>query len=68
VSQGDARVEQVRSVGAIVTTEASRQAETNLDRALVNLARIEPRRPPENRPYVATAKPANGTVPGQEYL
>jgi len=41
VSQGDARVEQLRSVGAIVTTEASRQAETNLDRAEVNLARVE---------------------------
>jgi len=27
-----------------------------------------PRRPPENRPYVATSKPANGTEPGQEYL
>jgi hypothetical protein len=29
---------------------------------------IKPRRPPENRPYVATSKPANGTEPGQEYL
>jgi integrase len=28
----------------------------------------KPRRPPENRPYVATSKPANGTGPGQEYL
>ncbi len=29
---------------------------------------LTPRRPPENRPYVATSKPANGTAPGQEYL
>lgn len=41
VSQGDARVEQLRSVGEIVTTEASRQAAANLDRAQVNLARVE---------------------------
>jgi two-component system, NarL family, response regulator NreC len=27
-----------------------------------------PRRPPENRPYVATSKPANEAGPGQEYL
>jgi hypothetical protein len=27
-----------------------------------------PRWPPENRPYVATSKPANGAGPGQEYL
>ena len=30
--------------------------------------KLKPRRPPENRPYVATSKPANGTAPGQEYL
>src|ERR1700684_2648540 len=30
--------------------------------------RFRPRRPPENRPYVATSKPANGSEPGQEYL
>ena len=30
--------------------------------------RSRPRRPPENRPYVATSKPANGTEPEQEYL
>ena len=28
----------------------------------------EPRRPPENRPYVATSKPANEAEPGQEYF
>ena len=28
----------------------------------------DPRWPPENRPYVATSKPANGAEPGQEYL
>ncbi len=41
VSQSSARVEQVRDVGAIVTTEASRQAETALARAQTDLARIE---------------------------
>jgi hypothetical protein len=29
---------------------------------------VAPRRPPENRPYVATSKPANEAEPGQEYL
>jgi hypothetical protein len=29
---------------------------------------LYPRWPRENRPYVATSKPANGAGPGQEYL
>lgn len=41
VSQATGRVEQLRRVGAIVTTEASRQAATNLGRAEADLARVE---------------------------
>jgi HlyD family secretion protein len=41
VSQASGRVEQLRSVGAIVTTEASRQTDTNLARAEAELARME---------------------------
>lgn len=41
VSQASGRVEQLRKVGAIVTTEASRQAATNLARAESELARME---------------------------
>lgn len=41
VSQASGRVEQLRKVGAIVTTEASRQAATNLTRAEAELARVE---------------------------
>jgi HlyD family secretion protein len=41
VSQAAGRVEQLRKVGAIVTTEASRQAATNLARAESELARME---------------------------
>ena len=40
-SQSSARVEQVRGVSAIVTTEASRQVDTNLAHAQTDLARIE---------------------------
>lgn len=40
VDQASARVEQLRRVGAIVATEALRQAETNLERAEVELARV----------------------------
>lgn len=40
VAQARARVEQLRRVGAIVATEALRQAETNLERAEVELARV----------------------------
>ena len=32
------------------------------------LSARDPRRPPENRPYVATSKPANGPDPGQDLL
>jgi HlyD family secretion protein len=39
VSQASARVDQLRKVGAIVTTEASRQTATNLARAEADLAR-----------------------------
>jgi HlyD family secretion protein len=41
VSQASGRVEQLRKVGAIVTTEASREAATNLARAESELARME---------------------------
>jgi HlyD family secretion protein len=41
VGQAKARVEQLRKVSAIVTTEASRQAQTNLARAEADLARVE---------------------------
>jgi HlyD family secretion protein len=41
VSQASGRVEQLRRVGAIVTTEASRQTATNLARAEAELARVE---------------------------
>jgi HlyD family secretion protein len=41
VSQAGARIEQLRKVGAIVATEASRQAETNLARAEADLARVQ---------------------------
>ena len=41
VSQASGRVEQLRRVGAIVTTEASRQTATNLARAEAKLARVE---------------------------
>jgi HlyD family secretion protein len=41
VAQASGRVDQVRTVGAVVTSEASRQAQTNLSRAEVELARIE---------------------------
>lgn len=41
VRQASGRVEQVRRVGAVVTTEASRQAATNLARAEEDLARVE---------------------------
>lgn len=41
VSQAAGRVEQLRRVGAIVTTEASRQTVTNLARAEAELARVE---------------------------
>lgn len=40
VSQASGRVEQLRRVGAIVTTEASRQTATNLARAEADLARV----------------------------
>lgn len=39
-AQAAARVEQLRRVGAIVATEAYRQADTNLERAQAELARI----------------------------
>ncbi len=39
VAQANARVEQLRRVGAIVTTEALRQARTSLERAETELAR-----------------------------
>ena len=39
VNQAKAKVEQLRRVGAIVTTEALRQAESNLDRAQLELDR-----------------------------
>jgi len=39
VNQAKARVEQLRRVGAIVATEALRQADTNLERAQVELGR-----------------------------
>ena len=39
VSQAKARVDQLRRVGAIVATEALREAETNLERTLAELAR-----------------------------
>ena len=39
-----------------------------LNMTLGSMPAFEPRWPPENRPYVATSKPANGTEPGQEYL
>jgi HlyD family secretion protein len=41
VTQASGRVEQLRRVGAIVTTEASRQTATNLARAEAELARVE---------------------------
>jgi HlyD family secretion protein len=41
VRQAAGRLEQVRRVGAVVTTEASRQAATNLARAEADLARAE---------------------------
>jgi HlyD family secretion protein len=41
VSQAAGRVDQLRKVGAIVATEASRQAQTKLVRAQTDLARIE---------------------------
>jgi len=41
VSQASGRVEQLRKVGAIVTTEASLQTATNLARAEAELARAE---------------------------
>lgn len=41
VDQATARVTQLRKVGAIVANEASRQAETNLQRAQADLARAE---------------------------
>jgi HlyD family secretion protein len=41
VSQASGRIEQLRKVGAIVTTEASRQAATNLARAESELVRAE---------------------------
>jgi HlyD family secretion protein len=41
VSQASARVEQLRNVGAIVASEASREAETNLSRASSELARLQ---------------------------
>jgi HlyD family secretion protein len=41
VAQASGRVEQLRSVGAIVTTEASRRAATDLGRAESDLARTE---------------------------
>jgi HlyD family secretion protein len=40
VAQANARVEQLRRVGAIVATEALRQAETNLQRADLELSRV----------------------------
>ncbi len=41
VDQASARVEQLRRVGAIVATEALRQADTNLERAEVELERVQ---------------------------
>lgn len=41
VRQASGRVEQLRRVGAIVTSETSRQAATNLGRAEAELARVE---------------------------
>ena len=41
VGQARARVDQLRRVGAIVATEALRQAETNLERARTELARTQ---------------------------
>jgi HlyD family secretion protein len=41
VRQASGRVEQLRRVGAIVTTETSRQTVTNLGRAEAELARVE---------------------------
>lgn len=41
VSQASGRVEQLRKVGAVVTTEASRQTETNLAHAESELARVQ---------------------------
>jgi HlyD family secretion protein len=41
VGQASGRVEQLRRVGAILTTEASRQTVTNLARAEAELARVE---------------------------
>src|SRR5688572_27771969 len=41
VDQASARVEQLRRVGAIVATEALRQADTNLGRAEVELGRAQ---------------------------
>ena len=41
VSQAAGRVEQLRKVGTIVATEASRQTATNLERAEADLARAE---------------------------
>jgi HlyD family secretion protein len=41
VAQASGRVEQLRKVSAIVTTEASRQTATNLARAEAELARVE---------------------------
>jgi HlyD family secretion protein len=41
VNQAAGRVEQLRKVGAVVTSEASRQASTNLSRAESELARVE---------------------------
>lgn len=53
VSQAKARVDQLRRVGAIVATEALRQAQTNLERAELDLART-------------TKLAATGAVPAQE--
>lgn len=41
VAQAQARVDQLKRVGAIVTTEALKQAKTNLERAETELARIK---------------------------
>jgi HlyD family secretion protein len=41
VSQASGRIEQLRKVGAVRTTEASRQADTNLARAQADLTRVE---------------------------